>query len=50
MRAMCRVQIKNRKRDGTQISMERAMCGVQVKDRKRSMDMMLILILNEMMD
>ena len=43
-RAMCGVQVKDRKRDGTQRSMlyllERwgtdiyAMCGVQVKDRK----------------
>ena len=32
---MCGVQVKDRKIDGTQRSMERAMCGVQVKDIKR---------------
>ena len=30
--------------------MERAICGVQFKDRKRSMDLMLMLDLNETMD
>ena len=30
--------------------MVRAMCGVQLKDRKRSMNLMLMLVLNETMD
>ena len=34
----------------TERSMLRAMCGVQLKDRKRSMDLMLMLGLNETID
>ena len=34
----------------TERSMVRAMCGVQLKDRKRSMDLMLILGLNDTID
>ena len=35
---------------GTKSSMVRAMCGVQLKDRIRSMDLMLMLGLNETID
>ena len=34
----------------TERSMVRVLCGVEVKDRKRSMDLMLILGLNETID
>ena len=46
--------VPERKQNGilrrTERSMVRAMCGLQLKDRKRSMDLMLMLGLNQTID